>query len=145
LPLRERMSVLLKERIYKIYQTFSAGRFDELADLFDERVEFISNAPIEVFPYLGRRSGRAQVMEALRAVHEHFSSVEFMPLNIITDEESAGIIVSIRLTERATSRAIRLVAAHFLQFKDNRIVDYRAFLDTFEAVQQTLGREFDLS
>jgi ketosteroid isomerase-like protein len=139
------MSVLLKERIYKIYQTFSAGRFDELADLFDERVEFISNAPVEVFPYLGRRSGRAQVMEALRGVHEHFSSVEFMPLNIITDGESAGIIVSIRLTERATSRAIRLFAAHFLQFKNNRIVDYRAFLDTFEAVQQTLGREFDLS
>ena len=139
------MSVLLKERIYKIYQTFSAGRFDELADMFDERVEFVSNAPIEVFPYLGRRSGRAQVMEALRAVHEHFSSVEFMPLNIVADEDSAGLIVSIRLTERATSRVIRLFAAHFLQFKDERIVDYRAFLDTFEAVQQTLGREFDLS
>jgi predicted ester cyclase len=35
-------------------------------------------------------------------------------------------------------------SAHFLQFKDNRIVEYRALLDTFEAVQQVLGRELDL-
>ncbi len=50
----------------------------------------------------------------------------------------------VRLTQRATGRRIRVFAAHFLQFKDNRITDYRAFLDTCEAVQQVLGRDIDV-
>ena len=139
------MSVTLKERIYEFYRTFSAGDLDTLADMFDERVDFISNAPIEVFPYLGHRTSRTQVMQALNIVHEQFASIEFIPLKIIIDDQSAGIIVSIRLTQRETGRLIRLFSAHFLRFKDNRIVEYRALLDTLEAVEQTLGREFDLS
>ena len=135
----------MKERIYEIYRTFSAGQFDEVADMFDENVDFISNAPIDVFPYLGRRVGKAQVMSALKAVHDQFSSVEFVPIKIVADGESAGLIVSMRLTQRHFGgRNIRLFAAHFIRLKDNRIVEYRAFLDTFEAVQQVLGREIEL-
>jgi len=138
------MSISLKERIYEIYRTFSAGHLDQVADMFDERVDFISNAPVDVFPYLGHRIGRVQVMKALEAVHDEFSTVEYLPLKIIIDGQSAGVIVSIRLTQRTTRRLIRVFSAHFLQFKDNRIIEYRAFLDTLEAVQQVLGREFDL-
>ena len=139
------MTTSLKERIYKIYHTFSTGNLDELAEMFDENVDFISNAPIEVFPYLGHRIGRTQVMKGLTIVHDEFSSIEYLPLKIIIDDQSAGVIVSIRLTQRTTGRLIRLFAAHFLQFKNNRISEYRAFLDTFEAVQQVLGRDFDVS
>jgi ketosteroid isomerase-like protein len=138
------MSTSLKERIYEIYRTFSAGHLDQVADMFDDRVDFISNAPVEIFPYLGHRVGKAQVMKALEAVHDEFSAVEYLPLKIIIDGQSAGVIVSIRLTQRTTGRLIRVFSAHFLQFKDNRIVEYRALLDTFEAVQQVLGRELDL-
>ena len=138
------MSISLKERIYEIYRTFSAGHLDQVADMFDERVDFISNAPVDVFPYLGHRVGKVQVMKALEAVHDEFSTVEYLPLKIIIDGQSAGVIVSIRLTQRTTRRLIRVFSAHFLQFKDNRIIEYRAFLDTLEAVQQVLGREFDL-
>jgi hypothetical protein len=112
--------------------------------MFDDRVDFISNAPVEIFPYLGHLVGKVQVMKALEAVHDVFSAVEYLPLKIIIDGQSAGVIVSIRLTQRTTGRLIRVFSAHFLQFKDNRIVEYRALLDTFEAVQQVLGRELDL-
>ena len=138
------MSNSLKERIYEIYRTFSDGHLDQVADMFDDRVDFISNAPVEVFPYLGHRVGKVQVMKALEAVHDEFSTVEYLPLKIMIDGQSAGVIVSIRLTQRTTRRLIRVFSAHFLQFKDNRIIEYRAFLDTLEAVQQVLGREFDL-
>ncbi len=138
------MSESLKKRIYEIYKTFSVGDLDELADMFDEDVNFFSNAPIDVFPYLGHLRGRAQVMKALKVVHDEFNSVKYVPLRIIIDDQTAGIILFIRLTQRATGRLIRVFAAHFLQFKDNRIADYRAFLDTFEAFQQVLGRESDV-
>jgi ketosteroid isomerase-like protein len=139
------MSLALKERIYAVYEAFSAGNFDILSEMFDEQVDFESNAPAEVFPYLGRLIGRAAVLKALRSVHGEFESIVFIPLRIIIDSQSAGVIVSIQLKQRTTQRAVRLFAAHFLRFHDNRIIEYRAFLDTFEAVQQVLGRELDLN
>jgi ketosteroid isomerase-like protein len=139
------MSVSLRERIYDVYKAFSEANFDRLPDMFDERVDFMSNAPREVFPYLGRLLGRAAVMKGIATVHQEFDSILFTPLRIvIEDDQSAGVIVSIQLKQRATGRTIRLFAAHFLRFQNNQIVEYRAFLDTFEAVQQVLGREFDL-
>jgi ketosteroid isomerase-like protein len=139
------MSIALKERIFDFYQAFSDGRIDRLSELFDDNIDFVSNAPIEVFPYLGRRVGKAEVLKALSRVHQEFDAIEFIPLKINIEAESAGLIVSIRLTQRSSGRRIRLFAAHFVQFRNYRISEYRAFLDTFEAVQQVLGREFDVS
>ena len=90
------MSILLKERIYEVYQAFSAGRLDLLAEMFDEQVDFMSNAPIEVFPYLGRLLGRAALIKAFQTIYDEFESIAFVPLRIIVDGDSAGIIVSVR-------------------------------------------------
>ena len=138
------MPTKLRKRIYEIYQLFSAGRLDLLADMFDENVDFRSNAPIQVFPYLGNRKGRAEVMKALWAVHGQFESVTFLPIQMVVEAETAAVIVSITITQRTTKRVIRLSAAHFLRFHEDRIVEYRAILDSFDAVQQVLGQEIDL-
>ncbi|HKY87765.1 MAG TPA: hypothetical protein VJL90_13460 [Pseudorhodoplanes sp.] len=50
------MSIALRERIYDIYKTFSAGRFDLLSDMFDERVDFVSNARVRCSRILGASS-----------------------------------------------------------------------------------------
>ena len=86
------MSASLKKRVYEIYEAFSAGNLDLLADTFDENVDFRSNAPDEVFSYLGHRRGKSEVVKTLWAV-----------------------------------------------------IEYRAILDSFEAVQQVLGREFEVN
>jgi ketosteroid isomerase-like protein len=139
------MSTLLKERIYEIYEAFSAGKLDLLADLFDEHADFVSNAPTNVFPYLGRHVGRAAIMKALSAVHDEFESLTFLPMWIVVEDDTAGAILSICARHRTTKRVLHFFAAHFLRFRDDRIVEYRSIMDSFEAAQQLLGREFDVS
>lgn len=138
------MSASLKKRVYEIYEAFSAGKLDLLADSFDENVDFRSNAPTEVFPYLGHRRGRTEVVKTLWAVHCEFEPLTFLPIWIVAEGDTAGALLSIHATHRATGREIRLFAAHFLRFHNDRIVEYRAVLDSFEAAQQVLGREFDV-
>ena len=138
------MSISLKKRIYQIYEAFSAGRFDLLADVFDENVDFITNAPIEVFPYLGRRVGRAEVVKTLQSVHSEFEALSFLPIWMVTEKDTAGVILSVHATQKETGRIVRFFAAHFLRFRNDRIAEYRAIMDSLEAVEQVLGREFDL-
>jgi ketosteroid isomerase-like protein len=135
----------LRKRVYEVYEAFSAGEIDRLAGMLDDHIDFVSNAPTDVFPYLGRRIGKAEVTAALRTVHDEFSSLTFAPIWIVTDDETAGVLLSVSATRRANSRAARFFAAHFLRFRDGRIVEYRSILDSLEAVQQVLGRDFDLT
>jgi ketosteroid isomerase-like protein len=139
------VSISLKQRIYEIYENFSAGKLDLLADAFDDDVDFISNAPVEVFPYLGHRVGKAEVVKTLWSVHEEFAALNFLPIWMVIEDETAGVVLSVRATQRATGRVVHFFAAHFLRFRNQRIAEYRSIMDSFEAVQQVLGREFDLS
>jgi len=139
------MSISLKKRIYQIYEAFSAGRLDLLADVFDENVDFMTNAPTEVFPYLGHRVGRAAVIKAMQSVHNEFETLSFLPIWMVTEKDRAGVILSVHATQKGTGRIVRFFAAHFLRFRQDRILEYRAIMDSLEAVEQVLGREFDLS
>ena len=89
------MSASLKKRVYEIYEAFSAGKLDLLADIFDENVDFRSNAPIEVFPYLGHRRGRTEVVKTLWAVHDEFEPLTFLPIWIVAEGDTAGVLLSI--------------------------------------------------
>ena len=139
------MAVLLRKRVYDIYEAFSAGELDRLAEMLDEDIDFLSSAPVEVFPYLGRRVGKAEVMTAVRAVHDEFSAVTFLPIWIVTDADTAGVMLSVHAIQRSSGREVRFFAAHFLRFRADRIVEYRSVLDSLEAVQQVLGRAFDVT
>ena len=43
--------------------------------------------------------------------------------------------------QRSTDRIIQLLTAHFIQFRDSRILELREFMDSYDAVQQVLGHE----
>jgi ketosteroid isomerase-like protein len=137
------MSIDLKARLYEFYEAASAGNLDAFADMLDEDIDFTTNAPAEVFSYLGRRRGRAEVKEMLRAVHNEFESMTFLPLSLVIEGEAASALVSVQGTQRATGASIQFFAAHFIRFRDGLVVEYRSVIDTFEAAKQVFGRAFD--
>jgi ketosteroid isomerase-like protein len=64
---------------------------------------------------------------------------------MVTETEDAAVIVLARLRQRSTDRIIQLFVADFLRFDKGRIVEIREFMDSFDAVQQVLGREITIS
>lgn len=133
------------QQIYPIYEAISSGEVGLLIDAFDEAVDFRSNAPVEVFPYLGHRRGRDEVLKALWAAHAEYRPLTILPIWVVVQDDAASVLLSIQATQRATGRTIRYFAAHFLRFKNGRVVELREILDSFEAAQQVIGREFDVS
>jgi ketosteroid isomerase-like protein len=133
------------QQIYGIYEAISCGEVGLLTESFDEEVDFRSNAPIEVFPYLGHRRGREEVLKALWAARSEFRPLSILPIWVVLQEDAASVLLSVQATQRSTGRTLRYSAAHFLRFRDRRIVELREILDSFEAAQQVVGREFDLS
>jgi hypothetical protein len=46
----------LRARIYDLYAAYAKGELGFVSGSFDDKAEFISYAPVDVFPYLGRAS-----------------------------------------------------------------------------------------
>lgn len=137
------MSEELRARIYDLYTAYGKGRFDFVLNYFDDRAEFISYAPVDVFPYLGRQRGKAAIAQTMKKVHAEFEHLTYQPIFMVVEKDDAGVIVMVRLRQRSTDRIIQLLTAHFIRFRDGRIIELREFMDSFDAVQQVLGREID--
>ena len=135
------MSDDLRLDLYDLYIAFGKGKIDLVLNSFDDKAVFTSYAPIDVFPYLGRRAGKVSIAEMMKQVHAQFEHLTYQPIFVVADKEEAALIVMVKLRQRTTGRIIQLLNAHFIRFHNGLIIELREFMDLFEAVQQVLGRE----
>lgn len=138
------MSEALRQRVSDLYAAYKLGKLDYVGNFIDERVDFISYAPVEVFPCLGKKHGKTEVMTSMKFVHDNFIYLDYHPIFVVVQDDAAAVIIMARAQQRATGRIIQLFLAQFLQFQNGRIVEFREFMDLFDAVEQVLGRHIDL-
>jgi ketosteroid isomerase-like protein len=62
----------------------------------------------------------------------------FWPITTVVEGNQAALTVVVRIKERATNRSATFLAAHFLRFRNGRVVDCRAIIDSLDAVRQML-------
>jgi len=135
----------LRQRLFDLYAAYAEGRIDEVLRDFDDSVVMTSYAPVDIFPYLGRKQGKAAVAATMKTAHAEFDYLAYQPIFMVTEQEDAAVIILARLRQRATDRIIQLFIADFIRFDKGRIVEIREFMDSFDAVQQVLGREIVIS
>ena len=139
------MSDSLRERLYSLYAAFRLANVDFILNAFDDNIEFISYSPIEVLPFLGHHRGKAAMAQVLKAGYDEFEFLTYEPVFMVCEAEDAAAIVFARFIHRRTGRSISTMIAHFVRFRQGRIVELREFMDSFSLVRQLLGRELDLS
>ena len=127
------------DRIREIYEDFAHGRLDRLAEVIDQKIDFLSHAPADVFPYLGRRRGRTDVLQAFSEVHKKLEIISFWPMTTIVNDDRAALTVVVKVKDRASGRSANYLAAHFMRFREGRIVDFCAIINSLDAVRQLAG------
>jgi ketosteroid isomerase-like protein len=138
------MTEVLRQRIYSMCSAYARGKLDFVLNSIDDDVDFVSYAPITIFPCLGRQRGKAAVERSIETIHAHYEFLSYLPIFMVVEENDAAVIVMARMKQRATERIIQTLFAQFVRFRDGRIVEFREFLDSFDAVEQVLGREIEI-
>ena len=139
------MSEALRQRIYSMCSAYAQARSDFVLNFAADDVDFISYAPVTIFPCLGKQRGKAAVAKSIELIHTQYEFLSYVPIFIVVEGEDAAVIVMARMKQRATERIIQIMFAHFLRFRDGRIIEFREFLDSFDAVEQVLGREIEIT
>ena len=127
-----------------LHRALNDRQHDDIETLIDDDVDWAIYGPIDMFPFLGSRHGKAAVLEVCRQIADNVRVHRFDRESIMLGVDSAASMMRYTLTPLDSGKPISLRLAHFAQFKAGRLSSIRVLIDTFDLVEQALGHPINL-
>jgi ketosteroid isomerase-like protein len=118
-----------------------SGDLDSAATYYDDNIDFICYAPVELFPRFGQKRGKAEMVASLADMHNRFQVVDYEVRFVAAEAERVAASLVLRMRSKDNDRIVRSEIGNFYTLRNGRIVTYRQFFDSFDVVQQILGRD----
>ena len=134
----------IRELVHKSYAAYDNGDHDFIVNLFDDNIEWKYYSSPEAIPFPNNVRGKLQVLMALKTVDDLFEIIGNTLELVMVDGDRAAVICDQKVRQRATGRIIRTKVAAFHRYRDGRLIEYTAFADSLDIMQQTLGRLIEL-
>lgn len=129
--------------ILDIQAAFRNKDYARIAARYHDDVDWVFHGPQSVFPDIGHRRGKIQVFKTLMALNELYRFDGHVSDLLMAEGDRAASIADVRLLQRASGRIIRCKIASFHRVRDGQVVEYRGFTDSFDVVEQAIGRELE--
>ena len=127
-----------------LHRAVNERQYEDLEALIDDDVDWAVYGPIDMFPFLGARHGKAAVLEVCRQIADNVRIHRFDRESVMLGVDSAASMIRYSLTAIDSNKPISLRLAHFAQFKAGRLSSIRVLIDTFDLVEQALGQPIHL-
>lgn len=131
------------EAFYKAYFYHDAGK---VAELLHDDVCWTISGPVDVLSYCGTRRGKAAVLDLIeRVVPNIFRVFGFVQESTLIDGDQVATLNRISGRRCADGRVISYRLAHFMRFRDGKVISNISLMDSFDAVEQMLGHSLDIA
>jgi ketosteroid isomerase-like protein len=127
-----------------LHRAINERHYEDLDALIDDDVDWAIYGPIDMFPFLGARHGKAAVLDVIRRIADNVRVHRFDRESVMLGVDSASSMMRFSLTALDSNKPISLRLAQFAQFKSGRLSSIRVLVDTFDLVEQALGRPIHL-
>jgi hypothetical protein len=127
-----------------LHRAINERQREDLEALIDDEVDWAIYGPIDMFPFFGARRGKAAVLEVCRQIADNVRVHRVDRESVMLGEDSAASMIRYSLTALSSSKPISLRLAHFAKFKTGRLLSIRVLVDSFDLVEQALGRQIHL-
>jgi ketosteroid isomerase-like protein len=126
------------------YRALANRDMDTLATYLDDEVVWTISGPVDILPFCGERVGKDGVMKLLMQDSPAFlSDRRFVPSMTLVDGDGAAVLGRLTASKRDDGHAISYRIAHFIKFREEKVVEYMSIIDSFDAVEQMLGYNLD--
>ncbi|WP_213773602.1 nuclear transport factor 2 family protein [Bradyrhizobium sp. dw_78] len=127
-----------------LHRAIDERQYADLEALIDDDVDWAIYGPIDMFPFFGARRGKAAVLDVIRRIADNVRVHRVNRESVLLGVDSAASMIRYSLTALDSNKPISLRLAHFAQFKAGRLSNIRVLVDTFDLVEQALGRPIHL-
>lgn len=117
----------------------------KISPFLDDDVECTLFGPVDLFAFFGQRRGKMAMLKMCNEIAANLTvrgcEEEIM---LIADEKFAALM-RLSATHSSSGRTLSFRLAQFARFRRGKLIELKVLLDSFDAVEQTLGRQIDLS
>ena len=132
---------LARRRVLNYLDAFYAGDIAAAQACCDDEFDSITHAPVELFPHLGHKHGKDWLAEAIKTQDKRYSNRKYEIKFLAVDGDKVATMQFVSLRKRSDDRVVHLESAEFFTLRGGRILEHRAFFDSFDFVQQLLGQD----
>ena len=108
-------------------------------------VDWLVQGPVDIFAFLGQRRGKAAVQEGYREIARKLEITGYRVETLLVDGDRAAALIRLTSIVRATAKTMSIRTSQFSRFRDGKMVEMRAVIDSYDMVEQALGRALDLA
>jgi ketosteroid isomerase-like protein len=127
-----------------LHRALNERQYADIEALIDDEIDWAIYGPIDMFPFLGARRGKAAVLDVIKRIADNVRVHRFDRESVLLGADSAASMIRYSLTALDSNKPISLRLAHFAKFSNGRLVSIRVLVDTFDLVEQALGRPIHL-
>jgi ketosteroid isomerase-like protein len=139
-------NIALRQLARDFYQARMSRNPAKIAPFLDEDVTWSISGPVELIPFCGERRGKEAVIDAIVRVAPALLTVTKLEFEeLLVDGDRAAGFTRVTAVQTSTKRIISYQRAELFIFRDNKIISYRAILDSFDVAEQVLGHQIDIS
>ncbi len=122
------------------YNAYTVRDLKRTADFLADDVEWTISGPVDVLLFCGTRRGKAAVLDMMaRLVPDVFDIIKFTPNSMLIDGDQVATLNRLWARRKSNGRIISYRLAHFMRFRDGKVVENLSLIDSFDAVEQVLG------
>jgi ketosteroid isomerase-like protein len=118
--------------------------FGFVEQLIADDIEWTMHGPPQAFPVPTELYGKAAVLDALKRISEALNVVRNVHREVLVDGNRAAVISDRTVVQRATGRTLVYRVAAFLTFRDGKLAAYQSFYDSFDMLEQVIGKHLDV-
>ena len=126
------------------YRASAKRDIERVVNILADDVDWLVQGPVDVFPFLGQRHGKAAVLEGYREIARKLEVTGYEVEKLLVDGDCAAALIRITSIVVMTGKVMSIRTSQFSRFRDGKLVEMRAVLDSFDMVEQTIGRPLDV-
>jgi ketosteroid isomerase-like protein len=137
--------ITIRPFVEAFYQASAARDVERVLSFIADDVDWLVQGPVDIFAFLGQRRGKAAVREGYREIARKLEITGYQVEVLLVDGERAAALIRLTSIVRATGKIMSVRTSQFSRFRAGKIVEMRAVLDSYDMVEQTIGRALDVT
>jgi ketosteroid isomerase-like protein len=135
----------IRPTVEAFYKASAERDIDCAMSFVADDVDWLVQGPVDIFAFLGQRRGKAAVLDGFSEIARKLDVTGYKVETLLVDGDRAAALIRLTSVVRATGKVMSIRTSQFSRFRDGKIIEMRAVLDSYDMVEQVLGRSIDLA
>lgn len=144
--LSEKSDIVTREWVAAFNDAYARRHMERLEAFLDDDVHWSISGPIDLMPFCGDRRGKRAVLEMVDCIApRQLAVINFAPELVLIDGDRVSTLCRATGHRVDNGRTVGWRVAQFMHLRDQKMVEYRSIIDSFDAAEQVLGHSIELA